>query len=64
MTERIDWRAKQPSRVALIASRKIRGIEDLETLHNQGHYMIEHLEERGVENGSARRSSLKEGEIN
>ena len=64
MTERIDWRAKQPSRVALIASRKIRGTEDLETLDNQGHHMIEHLEERGVENGSSRRSSLKEGEIN
>ena len=45
MTERIDWRAKQPSRVA---SRKIGGVEELETLHNQGHHMIEHLEERGM----------------
>ena len=50
--------------MALIASRKIGGVEELETLHNQGHDMIDHLEERGVENGSARRSSLKEGEIN
>ena len=35
-------------------------IEELETLWSgQGHYNIDRLEERGVERGSARRSSLK-----
>ena len=58
-TEQTDWQAKQPSQVA-------RGSEDLKCLGAwwdttcvQWHRTIDRLEERGVERGSARRSSLK-----
>ena len=56
--EQIDWRAKQPSQTACFS-------EDLWSLRHylraqsQVHHTIGRLEERGVERGSARRSSLK-----
>jgi len=61
MTEQIDWRAKQPSQMARFS-------EDLKCweacVTTCGHKAkditpINHMEERGMENGSSRRSYLK-----
>ena len=45
------------------SSRKIRDVEEVETLHlqaqSQRHHVIDRPEERGVDRGSARRSFLK-----
>ena len=59
ITEQIDWWAKQQSQVACVS-------EDLKcwetwdiTYGHKAKDIIDRLEERGVERGSARRSSLK-----
>ena len=59
MTEQTDWRAKQPSQVACFSEDLVlRSLRHYLWAQSQGHHTIHHLEERGVENGNARRSSL------
>ena len=62
MTERIDWLPKQPSQIngfLLGRSEAFRSLRLYLRAQSQEHYTIDRLEERGVERGSARRSSLK-----
>ena len=61
MTEQVDWRENQPSQMActLEDPRVLRSLRHYLQAQSQGHHTICHLEERGVERGSARRSSLK-----
>ena len=61
MTEQVDWRENQPSQMACILEdpRVLRSLRHYLQAQSQGHHTICHLEERGVERGSARRSSLK-----
>ena len=59
--EQIDLRAKQPSHMACIQEDwKCWGAWDISCGHKaKGHYTIDRLEERGMERGIDRRSSLK-----
>ena len=62
VTEQIGWRAKQPLQVFFVClgrSGVLRSLRRYLQAQSQGHYNIDRLEERGVEKGSARRSSLK-----
>ena len=61
MTEQIDWRAKQTLTSGLLLGRSevLRSLRHYPRAQSQGHHSIDRLEERGVERGSARRSSLK-----
>ena len=61
-TEQTDWRAKQPpqfSGLLLGRSEVLRSLRHYLRAQGQQHRTIHRLEERGVERGSARRSSLK-----
>ena len=62
MTERIDWWTKQPIASGLRFGRSevLRSLRHYVRVQSQGHHTIDRLEERGVERGSARRSSLKD----
>ena len=60
MTEQIDRRAKQPSNGLLLGrSEVLRSLRHYLRAQSQGYHTIYCLDERGVERGSARRSSLK-----
>ena len=59
MTERIDWLAKQINGFLLERSEALRSLRHYLRAQSQGHDTIDRLEERGVERGSARRSSFK-----
>ena len=59
MTEQVDRRVKQPSQVLLGRSEVLRSLRHYLRAQSQGHHTIGRLEERGVERGSFRRSSLK-----
>ena len=56
MTEQIDWKA---SGLLLGISEVLRSLGHYLQVQSQCHHTIDRLEERGVERGSARRSSLK-----
>ena len=68
MTKKIDWQVKQPSRLAGKAaitkglrpgrSEVLGSLRHYGRIQSQGHHTIDCLE-KGVERGSARRSSLK-----
>ena len=60
-TEQTDWRAKQPSQVACF-SEVLKFWEAWDTnlrAQSQWHHTIDRLEERGMQRGSARRSSFE-----
>ena len=60
MTEQIHWRAKEASQVACFSEDlKWWGAWDTTRGHKAKDHTINRLEERGVERGNARRSSLK-----
>ena len=58
MTEQIDRRARPPS--LLGRSEMLRSLRHYMRAQSQGHHTIDRLKERGVERGSARRSSVLE----
>ena len=64
MTEQIDWHAKATltSGFLLVRSEVMRSLRHYLWAQSQGHHTIDLLEERGVERGSARQSSLKRRE--
>ena len=57
MTEQIDWLAKPP--LFLGRSEVLRSLRHYLRAQSQGRHTTDRLEERGVERGSSRRSSLK-----
>ena len=61
MTAQIDGRAKQPSQAACFLGRSsvLRSLRHYLQAQSQGHCTIDRLEERGVESGRTRWSSLK-----
>ena len=61
MTEQIDWQAKQPSQVTCVPEdlKMLRSSRHYLRAQSQGHHITDHLQERGVERGSAGRPSLK-----
>ena len=66
MTEQIDWwadrlvgKATITSGLRLGRSEVLRNLRHYLQAQSQGHHTIDRLEERSVERGSARRSSLK-----
>ena len=61
MTDQIDWRAKATLGSGLLLGRSevLRSLRRYLRAQYQGHDAIDRLEKRGVERGSARRSSLK-----
>ena len=64
MTEQIDWASKATLTSGLLLGRSevLRSLRHYLRAQSQGHHTIDRLEERGVERGSARRSSLKRRE--
>ena len=58
-TDRLDGKATLTSGLLLGRSEVFRGLRHYLTTQSQGHHTIDRLEERDVERGSARRSSLK-----
>ena len=65
MAEQTDWREKATftSGLHLGRSEVLRSLRHYLRAQSQGHHTIDRLEERGVERGSARRSSLKGREM-
>ena len=61
MTDQIDWRGKATLISGLLFGRSdvLRSLRHYLRIQNQGYQAIDRLEEKGVERGSARRSSLK-----
>ena len=60
--DRTDRHAKQPSQVACFSKDQcemLRSLRHYLRAQSQGHHTIDRQEERGVERGSARQSSLK-----
>ena len=58
-TDRLDGKATLTSGLLLGRSEVFRGLRHYLRAQSQGHHTIDRLEERGLERGSARRSSLK-----
>ena len=54
-----EWREKQPSQVVSVSAKVLRSLRFYLQAQSQGHHTINRLYERGIEKGSARRSSLK-----
>ena len=61
MTEQTDWRGKATLTSGSLLERPelLRSLKHYLRAQSQGHHSIDRLEERGVERGSARRSSVK-----
>ena len=57
--DRLDGKATLTSGLLLGRSEVLRSLRHYRRARSQGHHTINRLEERGVERGNARRSSLK-----
>ena len=57
--DRLAGKAAVTSGLLLVRSEVLRTLRHYTRPQSQGHHTIDHLEERGVERGSARRSSFK-----